>query len=442
MSGEPAPKDESNDVSSEATNDVTTAASSTRALLRVGPVRNLLGSSVFTSAGVMLQATVLGKQVYDITGRELDIGLLGLAEFLPAALLVLVTGTVADRFDRKVIGALAIGGEALCSLALMLYALSDPTAVWPLFLIAVLFGVSRAFAAPSVRSIPPMVAPEGALPRTIALYSATWTSAAIIGPALGGILYAVDPALAYAVATCMVGGGMMFLLAIRFTNRPTARDPHDESKKVTLHSALEGLRFIRRTPILLAAISLDLFAVLFGGAVALLPAIAEERLGVGDVAYGWLRAAPGIGAALMALVLASRPVTRRVGSKLLVVVALFGLATIVLGVTTSYVLAFASLVILAGADMVSVYIRSTLVPLVTPDDKRGRVMAVENVFIGASNELGAFESGVAAQAFGTQTAVIGGGVATVGIVALYSVFFPSLRRVDRFEDLDTPENPR
>ena len=442
MSGEPAPKDESNDVSSNATNDVTTAVSNTRALLRVAPVRNLLGSSVFTSAGVMLQATVLGKQVYDITGRELDIGLLGLAEFLPAALLVLVTGTVADRFDRKVIGALAIGGEALCSLALMLYALSDPTAVWPLFLIAVLFGVSRAFAAPSVRSIPPMVAPEGALPRTIALYSATWTSAAIIGPALGGILYAVDPALAYAVATCMVGGGMMFLLAIRFTNRPTARDPRDESKKVTLHSALEGLRFIRRTPILLAAISLDLFAVLFGGAVALLPAIAEERLGVGDVAYDWLRAAPGIGAALMALVLASRPVTRRVGSKLLVVVALFGLATIVLGVTTSYVLAFASLVILAGADMVSVYIRSTLVPLVTPDDKRGRVMAVENVFIGASNELGAFESGVAAQAFGTQTAVIGGGVATVGIVALYSVFFPSLRRVDRFEDLDAPENPR
>ncbi|MEY2609640.1 MAG: hypothetical protein RLZZ128_289, partial [Actinomycetota bacterium] len=189
-------------------------------------------------------------------------------------------------------------------------------------------------------------------------------------------------------------------------------------------------------------ISLDLFAVLFGGAVALLPAIAEDRLGVGDVAYGWLRAAPGIGAAVMALVLASRPVTRRVGSNLLLVVGIFGGATIVLGVTTSYVVAFVSLVLLAGADMVSVYIRGTLVPLVTPDDKRGRVMAVENVFIGASNELGAFESGVAAQAFGTQTAVIGGGVATVGIVALYSIFFPTLRRVDRFEDLETPENPR
>ena len=418
------------------------AATSTRALLRVTPVRNLLGSSVLTSAGVMLQATVLGKQVYDITGRELDIGLLGLAEFLPAALLVLVTGTVADRFNRKVIGALAIGGEAACSVALMLYAMSKPTAVWPLFLIAVLFGVARAFAAPSIRSIPPMVAPEGALPRTIALYSATWTSAAIIGPALGGFLYAADPAVAYGVSAVMVGMGMMFLIAIRFVNPALNRDPNDESKKVSLHTALEGLRFIRRTPILLAAISLDLFAVLFGGAVALLPAIAEDRLGVGDVAYGWLRAAPGIGAAVMALVLASRPVTRRVGSNLLLVVGIFGGATIVLGVTTSYVVAFVSLVLLAGADMVSVYIRGTLVPLVTPDDKRGRVMAVENVFIGASNELGAFESGVAAQAFGTQTAVVGGGVATVGIVALYSIFFPTLRRVDRFEDLETPENPR
>jgi MFS family permease len=427
-----------NNTSGAATSNAT-PASSTRELLRVAPVRNLLGSSVLTSAGVLLQATVLGKQVYDITGRELDIGLLGLAEFLPAALLVLVTGTVADRFDRKLVGTLAVGAEAICSLLLMFYALSDPTEVWPLFLIAVLFGVARAFAAPSVRALPPMVAPEGALPRTIALYSATWTSAAIIGPAFGGILYAVAPALAYGVSAVMVGGGMLFLSAIRLVNRPVAGDATEDSakssEKVSLRSALEGLRFIRRTPILLAAISLDLFAVLFGGAVALLPAIAEERLGVGDVAYGWLRAAPGIGAAFMALVLASRPVTRRVGSKLLMVVALFGIATIVLGVTTSYALAFASLVILAGADMISVYIRGTLVPLVTPDDKMGRVMAVENVFIGASNELGAFESGVAAQAFGTQAAVIGGGVATVGIVAVYSVFFPALRRVDRFEEL-------
>lgn len=419
-------------------------AASTRALLRVGPVRNLLLSSAGVNAGVLLQATVLGKQVYDITGRELDIGLLGLAEFLPAALLVLVTGSVADRFNRKVVGALAILGELACSVALALYSFSEPTAVWPLFVIAVLFGTSRAFAAPAIRSIPPMVAPEGALPRTVALYSATWTSAAIVGPAAGGFVYSVEPGLAYVVAATVTGLGLTALLAIRLPERSVpddavpdvSADRATDNDKVSLHSALEGLRFIRRSPILLAAISLDLFAVLFGGAVALLPAIAEDRLQVGDVAYGWLRAAPGIGAAAMAMLLASRPVSRLVGRKLLYMVGLFGFMTIVLGVTTNYVIAFVALMVLSGADMVSVFIRGTLVPLVTPDDKRGRVTAVENVFIGASNELGAFESGVAAQAFGTQAAVVGGGVATVAIVGAWWVFFPALRDVDRFEDLD------
>ena len=419
------------------------SASSTRALLKVAPVRNLLTASMAINAGVLLQATVLGKQVYDITGRELDIGLLGLAEFLPAALLVLVTGSVADRFNRKVVGAIAVFGELLCSVALGVYALSEPTAVWPLFLIAVLFGTVRAFAAPSIRSIPPMVAPTGALPRTIALYSATWTSAAIIGPAAGGFLYAGSPGLAFFVAAVLIGCGLVALLAIRMpavTRAVPSEAEGDERDKPTLHSALEGLRFIRRTPILLAAISLDLFAVLFGGAVALLPAIAEDRLRVGDIAYGWLRAAPGIGAAAMAIFLASRPVTRLVGRKLLFVVGLFGVMTVVLGVTTNYVIAFVALVVLSGADMISVFIRGTLVPLVTPDDKRGRVTAVENVFIGASNELGAFESGVAAQAFGTQAAVIGGGVATVAIVGIWWARFPSLRDVDRFEELDPNAN--
>lgn len=397
------------------------------------------------SAAVLLQATILGKQVYDITGRELDIGLLGLAEFVPAALLVLVTGTVADRFNRKIVASIAIAVEFACAVFLGIFALSDPTSVWPLFVVAVVFGAARAFAAPATRALPPMVAPPGALPRTIALYGATWTAAAIIGPAIGGFVYAVEPALAYFLAAALFALGVMLVSAIQLTRPPaiesesaTIREIAEE--KVSLHSALEGLRFIRRTPILLAAISLDLFAVLFGGAVALLPAIAEDRLGVGDIGYGWLRAAPGIGAALMAVFLASRPVTRRVGPTLFVVVAIFGLATIVLGATRSYVVAFTALVVLAASDMISVFIRSTLVPLVTPDDKRGRVMAVENVFIGASNELGAFESGVAAQAFGTQTAVIGGGVATIGVVAIYSIFFPSLRRVNRFEELD-PSNP-
>jgi MFS family permease len=334
------------------------------------------------------------------------------------------------------VGGIAVGFELLSSLALGIYALSKPTAVWPLFVIAFIFGCARAFAAPSIRSIPPMVAPDGALPRTIAMYSATWTTAAIIGPATGGFLYAVDPSLAYFVSAALIGIGVSFLLSIKFVRPQTRQALKDKAEKVSLYTALEGLRFIRRTPILLAAISLDLFAVLFGGAVALLPAIAEDQLQVGDVAYGWLRAAPGIGAAVMAVFMASRPVTRNVGRTLLIVVGLFGAATVALGLTTSYIVAFMALVLLSGSDMVSVYIRGTLVPLVTPDDKRGRVMAVENVFIGASNELGAFESGVAAQAFGTKAAVVGGGVATLGVVALFSVFFPTLRRVDRFEDLE------
>jgi MFS family permease len=207
-------------------------------------------------------------------------------------------------------------------------------------------------------------------------------------------------------------------------------------ERPTLSDAVEGLRFIRRTPILLAAISLDLFAVLFGGAIALLPVIAEERLGVGDVAYGWLRASAGIGAALMAIFLAVRPVRTKVGHKLFFVVAVFGVGTVVLGLTRSYLVAFFAVLIISAADMVSVFIRGSIVPLVTPDEKRGRVLAVENVFIGASNELGAFESGVASQAVGAAGAVVGGGVATVGVAGLWWFMFPALRKVDRFSDLE------
>jgi predicted MFS family arabinose efflux permease len=225
---------------------------------------------------------------------------------------------------------------------------------------------------------------------------------------------------------------------VQFLRPPIVRDPND---KPTLRSATEGLHFIRRTPILLAAISLDLFAVLFGGAVALLPAIAEEQLNVGDVAYGWLRAAGGIGAATMAIFLAIRPLRRNVGKALLFAVGVFGASTIVLGSTSSYVIAFVAVVVLSAADMVSVFVRSSIVPLVTPDEKRGRVSAVENVFIGATNELGAFESGVAAQAFGTPATVIGGGVATLGIVGVWWFGFPALRNIDKFSDLETPENP-
>jgi hypothetical protein len=308
--------------------------------------------------------------------------------------------------------------------------------VGPIFLITVGFGTGRAFSAPAMRAMPPMVAPEGTLHRVIAISSAIFTVAFIIGPGASGFLYAIDPTIAYVVAGSLMFLGFIGMTRVRFRRAPLR--PAEEGRP-TLHSALEGLRFIRRTPLLFAAISLDLFAVLFGGAVALLPSIAEDRLHVGDVAYGWLRAAIGIGAAITAITLATRPVQRHVGKVLLLVVGVFGLGTIVLGFTHNYVVAFGAIMVLSGADMVSVYIRSTLAPLLTPDEKRGRVLAVESVFIGASNELGAFESGVAASAFGTQTAVVGGGVATVLIVGLYWFLYVPLRMIDRFADATVAE---
>jgi len=401
-------------------------------------VRPLLISSMVLTIGVMLQATTLGKHVYDITGSEMSIGWLGLAEFLPAAALVLVTGTVADRLNRKRVSLVAQFGEFTCSILLMVYALSmtEPDgggSAVPIYAIAFLFGASRAFLAPALRPIAAMIAPDGGLTRVIAFYSATWTGAAIIGPAISGFLYAVDPALAYGVAAVLILCGMASLSLVTL---PAVVTSEVKTERPTLRDAVQGLVFIRRTPVLLAAISLDLFAVLFGGAVALLPVIAEEQLKVGDVAYGWLRAAGGLGAAAMAVFLAFRPVRRHVGRTLLWVVAIFGAATIVLGTTRSYWIAFLALIIAFGADMVSVFIRSSLVPLVTPDDKRGRVSAVENVFIGASNELGAFESGAVSSVAGTPATVVGGGIATIAIAGIWWWAFPSLRNVDRFEDLE------
>jgi MFS family permease len=420
-------------------------------------VAALLVSVFLSSSAALAQEVVLGKLVYDLTGRELDLGLLGLAEFAPAFLLVLVTGSVADRFDRRRVAALASVGEAAVAGALAWYAGSKPTAVGPIFGLAFCFGIARAFAAPASRSLPADIVSPERLPKVVPRYSASWQAAVVAGPVLGGFLYAVNVRLPFVAVVVLLLASAVALLSIRPTRHrgpapvvvdpalelvnepgvahaPTDPAPTDPAAKERpgWGEAIEGLRFIRRNPILLGAISLDLFAVLFGGAVALLPAIAEERLHVGAVGLGWLRASGGIGAALVTLGLAARPVTRNVGRTLLIAVAGFGVATIVLGVTGTYAVAFAALALLAGADAVSVFIRATLVPLVTPADKRGRVLAVENVFIGASNELGAFESGVVGQMLGPAGAVVLGGAATLAVAASWAVFFPDLRDVDRF----------
>ena len=404
-----------------------------REVLADRSVRAYLTAASISSLGSFLQATALAKQVYDVTGSALALGLLGLAEFLPAALLVPFTGSVADRFDRRKVAAIGLGGEAVCAAALAAYAWSDPTSSLPLFLLAFLFGSFRAFVSPAIRSLPPLVGPAGSLPRLIALGSVMWQAGMIIGPATSGFLYDANTSLPYLTSMTLfvVAAGALRLLQV---TRAQHRTPAEQ--RPSLQHAMEGLRLVRRHRVLLGAISLDLFAVLFGGAYALLPAIADERLGVGNIGYGWLRAAPGIGAVVVTAVLALRPVRRHVGRTLLGVVTLFGLATIGFGLTTSYVVAFVSLIVLAGADAVSVFIRATIVPLATPDAMRGRVAAVENVFIGASNELGAFESGVAAHFLGVAPAVVLGGLATCGIVGLFWFRFPELRDIDRFADLE------
>jgi MFS family permease len=401
-------------------------------VIRDRRVATFLVAQATSTVAVTMQAAALAKHVYDITDSAFALGLLGLVEFMPALLLLPLTGSVADRFDRRRVAAIAFSLEIGVSLLLFLYARTDPTSAVPIFGLAAAFGTLRAFGLPAMRSIPPLIAAEGGLPRLIALYAATWQFGTIVGPASSGLLYEIDPAAPYIAAAIGAAVGAVATVAIRY-RRPQERTPSKQAP--TLHHALEGLRFVRRRPILLGAISLDLFAVLFGGAVALLPAIAEDRLQVGNIGYGWLRAAPGVGAVIVSASLAVRPIRRHVGAVLLVAVAAFGAMTVVLGVTGSYAVAFAALVVLAAADSVSVFVRATLVPLATPDHMRGRVSAVENVFIGASNELGAFESGVAAALIGVGPAVVLGGMATMAVAVLWTRWFPELRRVDTFDDV-------
>jgi len=383
-----------------------------------------------TTATTLL-VTVLGKQIFDLTGSELALGFLGLAEFAPSALLVFVTGTAADRFDRRRLTSIALVLEAAAVVALAWYTGTGPTSTLPIFALVAAFGTARAFGMPPQRALPADIVEPTRLPWLAVRQSATWQVGAIVGPVLGGFLYVTAPWVPFVAAAGLLAVGAVLVRLVR----PRPR-PGPAVARPTMRDALEGLRFLRGDPVLLGAISLDLFAVLFGGAVALLPAIADQRLHVGAVGLGWLRASVGIGAAAVTLVLAVRPVTRRVGRTLLVAVALFGAGTIVLGVTRSFAIAFVSLALLSGADAVSVFVRSTLVPLVTPHDKRGRVLAVEAVFVGASNELGAFESGVAGQVLGVAPAVVLGGVATLGIAAVWSSVFPALRDVDRFPDAE------
>jgi len=371
-----------------------------------------------------MQAVAVGWQVYDITKRALDLGLVGLAQFLPGILLFLVSGHASDHFERRKVLSACYAGYALCSGLLLLIAVRGVHSVKPIYVVLVLLGVVRSFNGTASRSILPQLVPEEHFANAVAWNATTFQAATILGPSFGGILYAAfrGPSAVYAAAMLTAVGALLSMFRIKTRPQVRRREP------MTAKTILAGLHFIWREKLILGAISLDLFAVLLGGAVALLPVYAREILHTGPWGLGLLRTAPGVGAAVMAVALAHRPLRGRAGPTLLWSVAGFGICTIIFGVSTSLVFSLIALICLGAADMISVIIRATLVQLRTPDEMRGRVMAVDMVFIGTSNELGQFESGLTAQWFGTVPAVLLGGVGTLVVIALWVWRFPELRK--------------
>lgn len=374
-----------------------------------------------------MQSVAIGWQVYDLTHRPLDLGLVGLAQFLPGLGLALIAGYVVDRYDRRSVLGLCTGLEAGCSVLLLVLTLSGNTNVVPIFGVLILFGIARAFVFPAGVALMPNLVPQRHYVNAAAWSSSAWQSATIAGPAVGGMLYALGPEIVYSISGVLLLGSSLLVLSI------AVERVVKEKKAADWATVVAGIHFIRSQPIVLGAIALDLFAVLLGGATALLPVYARDILCVGPTGLGILRSAPAAGALMTALIVARRPIRHHAGMMLLGTVGVFGAATIGFGLSETLWLSLVMLVIMGAADMVSVVIRRVLVLVATPDEMRGRVSAVESVFIGASNELGEFESGVTAAWFGVVPAVILGGLGTIGIVTLWAKIFPQLRQVDALE---------
>lgn len=389
----------------------------------------------------MGMVVIIGYQVYDLARAEygmsireasFQIGVVGLVQFVPLALLTPVSGWVADRFERRSVARMANGIDMLVALMLGWFTSTDQLTLPLLFAMAALHGVARVFAAPAMSAIAPNIVPPAVLPKAIAMSSIAWQSASVAGPALGGFLYAGNASAPYWAAAALILVAILALGPIR----PVSPPPMDRAVR-PLRQMVDGLTYVRGHRFLLGAITLDLFAVLLGGATAMLPVYARDILHVGTEGLGLLRAAPSLGAALVALWLAFVPLRHDVGVKMLLAVVAFGLMTILFGVSTSMPLSLAALALLGAADMMSVYVRSSLVQLHTPDMMRGRVSAVSGLAISASNELGEMQSGVAAALLGPVGAVVSGGVAAIGITALWAYLFPELRRARTFDPPET-----
>ena len=384
--------------------------------------------------GGQAQTVTIAWQVYAVARQHEDVrlasfalGMIGLAQFLPVALLTLTAGETADRHDRRIIGALAMLGEAVTVSALLALSMTGLKAVWPIYIAAMVFGCCRAFLGPSSSALAPMLVPRELLPKAIAWNSLAWQTGSIAGPVVGGLLIAISPTASYAASLVLYLVSAGLLVAIKHPTKPVVQ-PGSRWMLVK-----EGLAYVWNNKIVLGAISLDLFAVLLGGATALLPAFAADILKVNAQGFGLLKAATGAGAAVVAIILASRPLYRRAGVFMFCGVAVFGAATVVFGLSKSLWVSIGALAILGGADMLSVYVRQTLVQIVTPDAMRGRVSAVSGLFIGASNELGEFESGVAARFLGPIGATVFGGVGALVVTGAWSMLFPAVRNADRQE---------
>jgi MFS family permease len=377
-----------------------------------------------------MQSVAVGWQVYELTRRPLALGLVGLAQFLPGIALFLAAGHAADRFNRRRLLTVCYSGFAVCSALLVAASWRSAHLVTDIYVILVLLGVVRCFNAPSSRAILPQLVPREHFPSAVAWNATVFQAATILGPALGGLLYAAarGPLAVYILSMAGAGAAAVCTARIQTHGSAVRAAPAHSWKTV-----LAGLDYLRRQPVVLGSISLDLFAVLLGGAVALLPVYAREILKTGPWGLGVLRSAPAVGAGSMAVLLAHRPLRRRVGATMLWCVAGFGFFTILFGLSHYLMLSVVSLLLVGATDMVSVVIRGVLIQLGTPDEMRGRVNAVDMVFIGASNELGEFESGLTASWWGTVPAVVLGGVGALLVTALWAWKFPELRRADQFE---------
>ncbi|UVM22625.1 MFS transporter [Pseudomonas wadenswilerensis] len=383
---------------------------------------------VFTASGFQMLTVAIGWHLYQLTGNVLDLGLVGLVEFAPRVLFMLHTGHVADHYDRRRVAALCQSAQAMIALVLVLASSTNSVSRELIFLLAFLLGSARSFEMPATQALLPNVVPSELFPRAVAASASAMQAATIVAPAVGGFLYAFGSVWVYGPTVAL------YLIACVLTLGLVSRQQPSNQGRASLESLMAGIRFIRSRPDILGAISLDLFAVLLGGATALLPVFAKDILLTGPWGLGLLRSAPAVGALLMSLWLARFPVERKVGRVMFTAVGVFGVATIAFGLSTSFWFSLAVLAVLGAADMISMVIRGAFVQLETPDEMRGRVSAVNGLFIGASNQLGEFESGVTAHWFGTVPAVVLGGVGTLVVTGVWIKLFPTLAGRDHMQN--------